>query len=190
MYEMVIDVLNNPEKGLHDVVTSIERKEKQLDLLQKEISDFLTSVSQTTLTNEESTQVSGLLHMVNDLERIGDHCVSMLKLARRKYDNGILFNEKVMKQMREIARYAEMALTHIERNYDHPSGNDFFTSAELNENEIDRLRKVMKKEHIAQINRGDIRVDAGLIFIDLLNNLERIGDHAFNIAEILSGRRV
>ncbi len=189
MFDTVMDVFHKPSDKLGPMVEEVGRKENVVDRLEKDISDFLVSVSQQNLSQEQSQSISAMLHMVNELERMGDHCESLLRYTRRKYDGGLEFTEQAMKEIDEIAAKVREFLVLLRDNLmaDRP---DVLPRARVLEDRIDELRRDLKKGHIQRLNQGLCDVPSGLIFIDMLTSFEKIGDHAFNVAEGIAGARV
>ena len=189
MFDMVMDVFHKPSDKLGPVVEEVGRKENVVDRLEKDISDFLVRVSQQNLSQEQSQSISAMLHMVNELERMGDHCESILRYTRRKYDGGLEFTEQAMMEIDEIAGKVREFLVLLRDNLmaDRP---DVLPRARVLEDRIDELRRDLKKGHVQRLNQGLCDVPSGLIFIDMLTSFEKIGDHAFNVAEGIAGARV
>ncbi|HPI90463.1 MAG TPA: Na/Pi cotransporter family protein [Spirochaetota bacterium] len=189
MFSLVIDVFKNPDQKLGDKVEEIQILEDHVDLLEKEISGFLVKVLQDTISEEQSQQITLMLHRINDLERIGDHCEVLLKLLRRKYEMHVQFTDDAVKNILEIAGKVEEFLSLINENLGR-STSSMFSTASVIENRINELRQEMRKDHISRLNDGVCDVNSGLIFIDMLTSFERMGDHAFNIAQGIAGVRV
>ncbi|MBN2039428.1 MAG: Na/Pi cotransporter family protein [Spirochaetes bacterium] len=189
MFDLVINVFNNPKTKLGPVVEKIQTLENHTDLLEKEISTFLVRVSQNTISEEQSQEISIMLQRVNELESIADHCESILKLIRRKYDKNIDFTENAMEQIIEISGKVKEFLSLIQENIS-KSYHNIIAKSEVIENRIDELRKEMRKDHVQRLNEGVCDVTSGLLFIDMLTSFEKIGDHAYNIAEGISGLRI
>ena len=189
MFYLVMDVFKNPDKKLGDIVEKIQVQENHTDLLEKEISSFLVKVSQDHITNDQSNEISMMLHRVNELERIADHCESLLKLIRRKYDSKIEFTDMANHQIQEISGKVDEFLKLISENITRTSSNIIVKASSI-ENRINELRKEMRKNHIERLNEGICDVPSGLLFIDMLTSFEKIGDHSFNIAEGISGLRI
>jgi phosphate:Na+ symporter len=189
MFEMVMNVFKNPESKLGDNILDIQKKENTIDLLEKEISTFLVKVSQYNISEEQSHEISSMLHTVNELERIGDHCENLIKLIRRKYDLKLNFSSRAISEIFEISKKVREFLILIHDNVSE-TFIDIISKSEIIENRIDELRKEFRKEHVKRLNDGVCDVDSGLIFIDMLTSFEKIGDHAFNVAEGISGKRV
>ena len=189
MFDKVMNVFMNPATKLGDVVEDIQNKENTIDLLEKEISTFLVKVSQHNISQEQSHEISSMLHMVNELERIGDHCEILLKLLRRKYELKLIFTERAVNEIQEISGKVREILELISINIGKTHIN-ILPKASVIEDRIDELRKEMRKRHIKRLNEGSCDVNSGLLFIDMLTSFEKIGDHSFNVAEGISGERI
>jgi len=189
MFDMVMDVFDKPEDKLGEKVEAIQRKEGVIDLLEKEISEYLVKVSQESISQEQSSEISMLLHAVNDCERIGDHCENLLKLIRRKYDTKLQFSERAYEEIHEIAAKVREFLKLI---YDSlmRTNAGIMPTAEVLENRINELRKELRSRHIERLNEGACDVPSGLVFIDMLTSFEKIGDHAFNVAEGIALKKI
>lgn len=120
---------------------------------------------------------------------MGDNCESLLKLIRRKYEQGIEFSDEAVNGIDEIASKVREFLVLLNDNIT-IRNKDIMTDSKFLEDRIDELRSELRKGHVNRLNEGVCDVNAGLIFIDMLSKLEKIGDHAFNVAESISGLRV
>ena len=189
MYSLVMEVFRNPEKKLGEVVEVILSNENTIDLLEKEISAFLVRVSQGNISEDQSHEISTMLQRVNELEKIGDQCESLLKQIRRKYDKRLEFTDTATRQIEEISGKVFEFLELISSNITSTSAN-IISRSEIIENRVNELQKEMRKQHIARLNEGVCDVNTGLVFIDMLTSFEKIGDHSYNISEGISGLRI
>lgn len=169
-------------------IKELESREILVDFLQKEITDFLVALSQQSVSAQTSKDIASLMNIVNDLERIGDHCENLWRLGQRRVENSVTFSETGLNELSEIAGTTEEFLGFIVEAL---GGNDFSVGASAMEYEdrIDALEKTLRNNHIERLNTGECAVKPGMIFIDILHNFEKIGDHAYNIAESLTGEQ-
>lgn len=126
-----------------------------------------------------------MFHVVNDIERIGDHAENIADLASEKMAKNVDFSDDGVKELRGMFDYTMHSLEiSIEcfREYDKEK------AAEVRriEDRIDSLEKELRSSHIKRLNTGVCNATVGTIFLDVINNFERIGDHAVNIAEIVT----
>ena len=189
MFTEVIKVFKNPDTKLGETVEIIHVKENHTDILEKEITNFLVKLLQHNITEEQSQEISSLLHRVNEIERIADHCESILKLIRRKYDTKIEFSDSANNQILEISQKVLEFLNLISDNITKTNTN-IIPQADTIETRINQLRKEMRKNHIKRLNDSICDMPTGLLFIDMLTSFEKIGDHSYNIAEGISGLRI
>jgi len=167
---------------------ALEKKEDLTDVLQKEITNFLVSLSQASITQESSREVASMMHMVNDLERVGDHCENLWLLSQRKLEQKITFSDIAMNEIGEISEITKNFLARIVRALEEKDVGVYDEAHEL-EDAIDDLEERLRNNHIRRLNTGECTVTSGLIFIDMLHNFEKIGDHTFNLAKAVVGKK-
>ena len=167
---------------------ALEKKEELTDILQKEITDFLVSLSQQSITQDSSKEVASMMHMVNDLERVGDHCENLWLLSQRKLDLKIEFSDVAMREIAEISEITRNFLTRIIIAFEQKDTEVFAEAGRL-EDAIDDLEDRLRNNHIKRLNTGECTVNSGLIFIDMLHNFEKIGDHTYNLAKAIVGKK-
>ena len=172
----------NTTKGLEKVT----KKEGVVDLLQREVISFLARTSQGSLSPEDSREINSIIHMVNNIERVGDHAENLCNLVERKVNLKLPFTETATNDIREIysvsREFLELVINGIRERNRHIK-----PEADAYEEKINHLEDAMREDHIKRLNDGICGVDPGLVFIDILTNFEKIGDHSFNIAEAVVG---
>ena len=165
-------------------LAGILRKEVVIDRLQRELTDFLVVFTQQAVTAETSREVAALMHVVNDLERISDHCVTIGRLIERKLEQRVEFSGVARRELEEMCRlvgeFYQLTATVLEQEADFS-----IEAAQRYEDAIDRCEESLRSNHIQRLNTGECSVVSGLIFIDLLHNLEKIGDHCFTLSRAL-----
>lgn len=162
-----------------DAARKIEEKLNRLD---KAISDYLMGLSGVNLSEVEITQHTALMDAVRDIERIGDHFENIVELVEFKISNNIKLSEYAHENLQEMfdmtiltVKEAMNSLQNVDREK---------ALIVLNQEEqIDKMERKFRKNHIIRMNEGICSGSAGIVFIDIISNLERIGDHAVNIAE-------
>ncbi len=159
----------------------IKEAEDMVDMYEDKISTYLVHLASKSLSDAESHEVTKLLHVVGDVERISDHSVNILDVAQEIAEKKIIFSEQAYKEIHtitdavcEILGLATSAL--VEENC------EVAKMVEPLEQVIDRLKSKIKTNHIRRLKDGDCTMEMGFVLSDLLNNCERISDHCSNIA--------
>ena len=175
-------ILDGNQKNL----VRVRELEDQVDLFQLEITSYLSDLSQETLSEKVSTELPVLLHAVNDLERIGDHAVNITEIAERKSAKKLSFSEAAMQeagQIRdELAQMFENVIAALEDGDMEKARSALGSERKLNEMQLD-----FRRSHVSRMTDGVCTAVTGLIFIDLVDNVEKIGDHLTNIAQATIG---
>jgi len=186
--EMLDETLLFLKDGNDKRIAGLEKKEDIVDLLQKEITDFLVALSQKSITQDTSQEIASMMHMVNDLERVGDHCENLWRLGQKKTAQKICFSDVGEAELVQIGESTkgllEFVLSGLARE-----DQTILEKARHMEDNIDYLEESMRNNHIARLNTGECAVLPGLIFIDMLHNFEKIGDHTFNVAQAVVGEK-
>jgi len=188
MLGRVLMLIATPDKKLGPVAEAIHKSEATVDVLQKEITTYLVAVSREGISQRQSREISGIINAANDIERIGDHCESMLKLLAKRYDGQLDLSERAAKDATQIGDRVSEFIMLLQENMVETSG-DLMTQAHALEESIDELRWQMRECHVERLRKGFCQIEAGLIFVDMLTSFEKIGDHAYNVAEMLAGER-
>ncbi|PLX89568.1 MAG: Na/Pi cotransporter [Desulfuromonas sp.] len=167
-------------------IAILKKSEDLVDFLQKEITDFLVILSQKPVSSAAQQEIGSLMHMVNDIERIGDHCEHLWQLCRRKIETGTSFTDIGFGEIVDISEKTAELLAFVVASFDEDIA-DLAERARSLDNVIDALEKTYRSNHISRLNTGECSVRPGLIYIDMLHNYEKIGDHALNVADRLAG---
>lgn len=184
--EMLDETMQFFRDGDGKRLPSLNEKEAVVDLLQKEITDFLVNLSQKSITQEMSRDVASMIHIVNDLERVGDHCEGLWNLVSRLRDMGLPLSEAALQEVEELAGKTRDFLDFVVQALDR---RDTSIASKANSmiGGIDNLEESLRNNHIARLNTGECSVQQGLIFIDMLHGFSKIGSHAFNVSKKISG---
>lgn len=172
--------LNSDEKSMNSVV----EHEVTINYLEREITGYMVSLSNTSLSEHQSELITSLFHVVNDIERIGDHADNLGELARYKMENKINFSEKAVADvtyMFDTVKYAvDNSIAALE-NFSVESAQKTIDA----EYKIDTMEKQLKTEHITRLSNQECTPAGSSVYLELLTNLERVGDHSNNIAQMV-----
>ena len=192
MAQIALEMVDATNQFLEDgdmkSISGLEKREELVDLLQREITDFVVQLSQSSISTQTSESIASIMHMVNDLERIGDHCENLWRLGIRKFEGKISFSEVGEGELLAISGKAREFLQFIIDAME-TQDQSIGPQAIEYEDEIDDLERSLRMNHINRLNTGECAVQPGLVFIDILHNYEKIGDHTFNISEAILGQK-
>jgi phosphate:Na+ symporter len=180
MYELVHQAFQTGDFSQKD---SIFELEDNLDYLQDEIINYMsTVVSQSTLTEQEAMRLADLMHVVGDIERVGDHCMNIYELAEYKQESRIRFSEAGHGEVESIF---QLSRTMLEKALTALRDDDFEAARRVGEmeKEVDTLEESLRLSHINRLNQGTCSTNSAVCYVDLLKNLERVADHCYNISE-------
>lgn len=169
--------------GNDEDIKNVYENENIINMLEKEITEYLIALSQHNLPEENAELVSEVYHTINDIERIGDHAENIVELAINKINNNIQLSDEALKEVEEISKATLESVDIAIRCFKKRESNDEIIVNEIEER-IDILEKSFRNNNIMRLNSRQCYANAGLMFFDLLSNLERIGDHANNIATV------
>ena len=185
MGRMAVDNLEHATmdfiRGKADDVDQIEQTEDVVNFLNHEITRFMVSASQLKLPPKDMQLLASLFHVVNDLERIGDHAENMAEYAVMRVQKKVPFSDKSMEELTDmlnrVVELCNRALTVF-----HTRDRGMLPKALVLEEQIDDLEKELQQTHVDRLTQGLCTPQSGMMFSDILSNLERVADHATNIA--------
>lgn len=158
------------------------QKEQLVNELERRITDYMVKIHQNGLTEGESEKASGLMHTINDIERIGDHAENIVELTEFSVTNKVEYSADAVRDLRKMLELTDHTVERAIYALEH---GDMDAAGEVlkGEAELDRMEEEYRKAHISRLNQGLCTGNSGAIYLDILSNLERIGDHSKNIAE-------
>jgi len=182
--------VNSAIRGLVDndraKLNSAMQTEDIIDELQYEITSYLAALSSKELSEKLSAGLPVLLHTVNDLERIGDHAVNIVEIAERKIDQKLSFSDSALDEAAQLTNEANQMFDFIIAALENDD-TEAAKSALLNEEHLNKMQMDFRGSHVQRMTDGVCSPQTGLIFIDLVDNVEKIGDHLTNIAQAVIG---
>ncbi len=164
-----------------EAIKRVYEKEEIIDYLSSEITNFLVKVNKMELPLQDMNRIGALFHVVDDIERIGDHAVNFAECAERKAEKHLEFTEKGNAEILDMYERVDklfdealvMFLTEDKSDIQHIIDQ---------ENEIDRIDVHLEHKQVKRLSKGEISIETGMIYNDLVLGLERIADHSTNIA--------
>ena len=149
--------------------------------MEKILTAFLVRVDNLSLTEEQHQVIKNLFYTVSDLERVGDHAENIAELADNMRKDDVTFSKKGFKDLKLIAEETILALESALKARELSSASDALQEADYERN-VDKLEDELREKHIQRLSKGKCVPESGVVFLDLISNLERIADHATNIA--------
>lgn len=159
----------------------LKDQEEVINFLNHEITEHLVRANQLDLSKKDVEIVGSLFHVVNDIERIGDHAENLMEYAEARIDEKVSLSDTGVEEIRGMSEKVETLLN---------TSLEIFNTRDLNrigevaplEKEIDTLEKELAQQHVERLNANQCTPRAGLLFTSILSNMERVADHATNIA--------
>ena len=189
MFGMVRQLMDEKdEKNFVHLFSQIEHQEDQTDRMELEIARFLEQVSQNHLSDETKAKVRQMLREVGELESIGDACYNLARTINRQRETGKDFNEWQNDHLKSLMTLCDNALTQMNKVMTgHRHEHDINETYRI-ENEINLLRQRMKNDNIRAVNDHEYNYAVGTIFIDLVNECEKLGDYVVNVVQARFGK--
>ena len=156
--------------------------EGALNNLDREITDYLVSISTGTLSEADGALHTSLMDSVRDIERIGDHFENVIELIEYKITNKINLTEHAHEDLQEMFDLTILTVEQAMKAFELMDREEALVVLQKEE-QIDKMERNFRKKHIIRMNEALCTGSAGIVFVDIISNLERIGDHAVNIAE-------
>ena len=162
-------------------IEEVYQVEKNINFLNHSITAYLVKINQSTLPIEDLRAIGGLFHVVNDIERIGDHAENVADAARQRKENG---TELTKEAQHELGEMLDMVNDIIRFSVEMfvKSDETHMQDVIALEDSIDNKERELQANHIRRLTNGECSPEGGMIFSDIVSGLERVADHATNIA--------
>ncbi len=195
----VVDVTNELERMAHlatdnlnramnvlvtldeDEMNEVFEVEKNINFLNHQIVNYLVKLTQSTVPVEDMQSIGGLFHVVGDIERIGDHATNIAEAAKMRKEDNVEFSKTALEELREMMDLVNKNLYLCIEMFTHKN-EEHMSEIEENENKIDLMERAVQQAHVERLTKNECSPEAGMIFTDIVAGLERVADHATNIA--------
>lgn len=160
----------------------VRKQENKADNYEDSLSSYLIKITENDVDEQDSKQITKLLHIIGDFERISDHAVNIVESAEEIVDKKIEFSDEAKRELEILRDAVSEILDLTEQSF---VENDVAKAkmVEPLEQVIDGLKSKIKKNHIRRLQANECTIEHGFILADILNNFERVSDHCSNIAE-------
>ncbi len=162
------------------------QKEDVIDRMEKDITIYLADMAQRSMNIQQSQTVAGLMHATNDLERIGDHAQNIINLAEIKMEEKIQLSEAAVIELQDFYSKVDKMLEKAISSFEQES-LEMAQEVIKEDYNVDNMERALRKHHIERITEKKCHPQSGVIYLDLISNLERVADHATNLAEVITG---
>ena len=162
-------------------INEVYEVEKNINFLNHAITNYLVKINQTTLPIEDLKSIGALFHVVNDIERIGDHAENIADAARQRQETGVSLSQQAQKELGEMLDMVNKLIQYAIEIFSQ-SREEHMQDVLTLEEAVDEKERELQKAHVERLTRNECSPEAGMIFSDIVSGLERVADHATNIA--------
>lgn len=175
------DAMNTLCEPDEEIIEKVYQREKYIDFLNRKITDYLVKVNELELPLADAKLSGALFHVVNDIERIGDHAENFADSAKKRIQGGLELSDKAKKQLQDMM---DKVATILDYSLDMFTNSNQTHMREILtlEDEIDEQERKLQRAHVKRLTKNKCTPEAGMIFSDTISGLERVADHATNIA--------
>ena len=182
--KMITDAMTGFFEKDSKYLKKIDEQENAVDTKRLNITNYLVELMQGELSDDVSRKIPAMVHVINDIERIGDHAVNLKDLTAQRNELNLDFSQEAIDEIRTT--YQEL-IKMLDVTIEALRANDVEKASIImnKENTINRMRDEFKAHHISRLENGNCNVLSGVIFIDYLANFEKIGDHLTNVGQAI-----
>jgi phosphate:Na+ symporter len=188
LFKMIPELMTETDnKKFNNLMSRIKKYEDITDRMEVEIADYLAEAAKGELSDTASKKVRSMLSIVNDMERIGDICYQMSITIERKNEQKAYFTPELRTSLEEMIAEVLKALEIMNKNLNSEYKQVSIADANLAEDSINKMRNKLRKEYLTKIEKGEVKIQTGMIYNNLIHSLEKVGDHVHNITEAITG---
>ena len=155
--------------------------EKDIDKMEELLTGYLIKVNNLSLTEHQKLQVNNLFYSISDIERVGDHCENLAEQADYMAEHNVSFSDTGNEDLSAISEKVVKSFTHAIAARQTGDMDDVRKVSQY-EDDVDMLEEELRDKHIERLSSGQCDPSSGVVFLDIISNLERISDHAYNLA--------
>ena len=180
-YENVVRAIDAVLTVNSDEVETVFKTEQTINNMEKMLTEYLIKVDNLSLTEKQKKVVNNLFYSVSDIERIGDHAENLAEQAQYMVEHGLQFSTTGADDLKSIS---DSVLKSFQYAIDaRQNGNmEAVRKVSQYEDDVDSQEEELREKHIERLSAGECKASAGVVFLDIISNLERVSDHAYNLA--------
>jgi len=188
LHDMIPELIQETDNKKFDkLMGRIKKYEDITDKMEVEIADYLAKASQGEMSDSASLKVRSMISIINDMERIGDICyqmsISIESKRREKEDFTVESSKSIENMLSEVQKALDIMNNNLSSEYSQVTLTEA-NNAEIN---INNMRNKLRKSYLQKIEKGEMKIQTGMIYHNLIHSLEKVGDHIFNITEAIVG---
>ena len=189
LFDMIPELLKETDiKKFNNLMARIRKYEDITDRMEVEIADYLAKASQVEISDSASVKVRSMISMINDMERIGDICYQLSITIERKREQKAYFTPELRTSLEEMISEVQKAMIIMNKNLNSSYSQVLITDADEAELAINKMRNKLRKKYLQNIEKGEGKIQTGMIYNNLIHSLEKVGDHVYNISEAITGK--
>ena len=189
LFNMIPELLKETDiKKFNNLMARIRKYEDITDRMEVEIADYLAKASQVEISDSASVKVRSMISMINDMERIGDICYQLSITIERKREQKAYFTPELRTNLEEMISEVQKAMVIMNKNLNSSYSQVLIAEADEAELAINKMRNQLRKKYLQNIEKGEGKIQTGMIYNNLIHSLEKVGDHIFNISEAITGK--
>ena len=189
LFDMIPELLKETDiKKFNSLMARIRKYEDITDRMEVEIADYLAKASQVEMSDSASIKVRSMISMINDMERIGDICYQLSITIERKREQKAYFTPELRISLEEMISEVQKAMIIMNKNLNSSYSQVLIADADEAELAINKMRNQLRKKYLQNIEKGEGKIQTGMIYNNLIHSLEKVGDHVYNISEAITGK--
>lgn len=182
---MAVENLKRAMAGLLDLdeakIQEVYKVEKTIDFLNEAITDYLVALNQATIPVEDAQSIGGLFHVANDIERIGDHAENVADAAKMRIEQDLDMSAQARSSLTEMLDMVVKITVYALDMFSNNNQEHMQEILDL-EDQVDEMERRLQQDHVDRLTRNECTPAAGMVYSDIVSGLERVSDHATNIA--------
>lgn len=165
------------------ITKKVFKYETTINTMEHEILEYLVKMSNASVSGEQRERIDAMFNTVNDIERLGDHAENIAELAEYKIKHQLKISDQAKAELLDMSAVAKKAIETALYSMNMEDASEADKVIRMEER-IDVLEHTLRKKHIKRLSKGACNPKSGVVYLDIISNIERVGDHAMNIAEL------